>query len=145
MRRLWLAGLVVGGSVWGAVEAAEVPTHSIPRLTSAPKLDGVLDDPAWTEALSLQLGIEVNPGENVPAETDTDCRLGYDDTHLYLGCRASDPQPSAIRARLSDHDHAFQDDFVGMVIDTFDDGRRAYEFFVNPLGVRRKGGSCNPR
>ena len=132
MRALWLAGLVVGGTA----AAADVPTHAIPRLTSPPKLDGVLDDPAWSEALSLQLGIEVNPGENIPAGTATDCRLGYDDTHLYLGCRASDPEPAAIRARLSDHDRAFQDDFVGMVIDTFDDGRRAYEFFVNPLGVQ---------
>jgi hypothetical protein len=134
MRGGWLAGLVFPGAV--AAMAAEVPVHTIPRLSVPPKLDGVLDDPAWSEALSLSLAVEVNPGENVPALATTDCRLGYDDANLYLGCRCADPSPDAIRARLSDHDRAFQDDFVGMVIDTFDDGRRAYEFFVNPLGVQ---------
>jgi hypothetical protein len=49
MRGLWLAALVVSGTA----AATDVPTHSIPRLTSAPKLDGALDDPAWSEALSL--------------------------------------------------------------------------------------------
>ena len=28
------------------------------------------------------------------------------------------------------------DDFVGVVLDTFNDQRRAFEFFTNPLGVQ---------
>ena len=30
----------------------------------------------------------------------------------------------------------FSDDFVGVVLDTFNDERRAFEFFANPLGVQ---------
>ena len=33
-------------------------------------------------------------------------------------------------------DSAFDDDFVGLVVDTFNDERRAFEFFVNPLGIQ---------
>ena len=55
---------------------------------------------------------------------------------LYIAFRAFDPDPSKIRARLADRDSAFSDDWVGVSIDTFNDGRRAFEFFVNPLGVQ---------
>lgn len=37
---------------------------------------------------------------------------------------------------MVDRDTAFNDDFVGVVLDTFNDERRALEFFVNPLGVQ---------
>jgi hypothetical protein len=37
---------------------------------------------------------------------------------------------------LRDRDSAFNDDFVGVVLDTFNDQRRAFEFFINPLGVQ---------
>ena len=39
-------------------------------------------------------------------------------------------------ARLADRDAAYQDDFVGVVLDTFNDERRAFQFRVNPLGVQ---------
>jgi hypothetical protein len=55
---------------------------------------------------------------------------------LYVAIRAHDPEPQRIRAHISDRDHAFQDDFVGVVLDTFNDERRAFEFFVNPYGVQ---------
>ena len=46
------------------------------------------------------------------------------------------PEAREIRAHLSDRDTAFSDDFVGVVLDTFNDKRRAFEFFVNPMGVQ---------
>jgi hypothetical protein len=49
---------------------------------------------------------------------------------------ARDPDPSAIRAFLRDRDSAYNDDFVGVVIDSFNDERRAFEFFSNPLGAQ---------
>src|SRR5262249_41522339 len=36
----------------------------------------------------------------------------------------------------SDRDNVFNDDFVGIALDSFNDERRAYEFFANPLGVQ---------
>ena len=44
--------------------------------------------------------------------------------------------PSRSAPILRDRDSAFNDDFVGVVLDTFNDQRRAFEFFVNPLGVQ---------
>jgi len=84
----------------------------------------------------VDLPYNTRPGENTPAPVSTTCFLSYDDAQIYLGCRATDPEPEKIRARLSDRDRAFNDDFIGMVVDTFNDERQAYEFFVNPLGVQ---------
>ena len=59
-----------------------------------------------------------------------------DGANLYVGFEASDPDPSAIRGYLRDRDSAYSDDFVGIIIDTYNDGRRAFEFLANPLGVQ---------
>ncbi|HZX10932.1 MAG TPA: DUF5916 domain-containing protein, partial [Acidobacteriota bacterium] len=73
---------------------------------------------------------------NVPAPVDTECYLIYDTNQLYVGCRAFDPEPEKIRAYLSDRDEAWQDDSIGLIIDTFNDQNRAFAFFVNPLGIQ---------
>src|SRR5690606_26021178 len=74
--------------------------------------------------------------DNTPAPVQTTLRMGYTDDALYLAFDARDPDTSRIRAHLTDRDAAFQDDFVGVMLDTFDDQRRAYEIFVNPHGVQ---------
>ena len=79
---------------------------------------------------------ETYPGNNLESPARTECLLAYDDHTLYVGIRACDPAPAQIRAHFTDRDSAFEDDFVGVILDTFDDQRRAYEFFVNPLGVQ---------
>jgi hypothetical protein len=120
----------------GLSAAAAIPPHRVPASNSPVKVDGVLDEPAWQGALKLELPFEVNPGENIQAQATTQAFLTYDAEHVYVAFRCNDPDPGAIRARLSDRDRAFQDDFVGIVVDTFNDRRRAFEFFVNPLGVQ---------
>ena len=123
--------------VTGAVPArSERPVHHVGRATSPIKVDGVLDEAAWQQATVVELKYETRPKENLPPDVATEMLLAYDSDHLYVGFRAHDPDPSAIRAHLMDRDKAFSDDFVGIVLDTFNDERRAFEFFVNPLGVQ---------
>ncbi|MCZ6506572.1 MAG: carbohydrate binding family 9 domain-containing protein, partial [Acidobacteria bacterium] len=110
--------------------------YYIEQATSAITVDGVMDEPAWEEATVFRLDYETWPGENIPALVATEARVTYDESTLYVGFHAFDPDPSALRAHLSDRDAAYQDDFLGISIDTFDDQRRAFEFFVNPLGVQ---------
>ncbi|HVS64584.1 MAG TPA: hypothetical protein VMT85_13900 [Thermoanaerobaculia bacterium] len=81
-----------------AVDPAELE-YVIPRVEVEPVIDGRLDEAAWNEALVLELGIETDPGENVPAPVRTSCRLMHSRTHLFYGCVAYDPEPERIRAR----------------------------------------------
>jgi len=155
--RAFLAGLLVILAGWGiapsmetspavapgpeapppaAAPRREKPTYRVLRTTVPIVVDGRLNEETWEKALSLDLPYEVHPDDNVPSQVKTEAWLAYDDNYLYAAFRASDPDRSKIHARLSDRDRAFQDDFVGLVIDTFNDERRAFEFFVNPVGVQ---------
>jgi hypothetical protein len=110
--------------------------YRIPRADAPLKIDGVLDEPGWQQGLVLEVKTEIDPGKNIPAPVTALAFLAYDDDNLYVAFRAYDPEPSAIRAHLSDRDTPFRDDFVGILVDTFNDERGGYELFVNPLGVQ---------
>jgi hypothetical protein len=73
----------------------------------------------WKQAWSTELPVEVSPGENTPAPVRTEVMLYHDEGALYVAFRAFDPEPSAIRAHLTDRDDAWSDDWVGVVLDTF--------------------------
>lgn len=99
-------------------------------------VDGVLSEATWAGAQPLEIGWEWYPGDNVTPPVRTECRAGFDDENLYLGCTAYDPDPRRIRAHLSDRDKPFTDDHLIFMIDPFNDQRRAYEFRVTALGVQ---------
>jgi hypothetical protein len=117
-------------------EESRAPALNVTRTPSTIRIDGSLDDEGWLGALTVDLPYEIMPGENIPAPVSTDCKIAYDDHHLYLGFHAVDPRPEEIRARVTDRDAHQADDAVGLFIDTFNDERRAFEFLVNPLGVQ---------
>ena len=115
---------------------ASAANIELPRVDGDVVVDGQLDEAAWQTATQVELNVETNPGENIPARVKTVAYLMEDGANLYVGFEASDPDPSAIRAYLRDRDSAYGDDFVGIIIDTYNDGRRAFEFLANPLGVQ---------
>lgn len=108
----------------------------VPSIDREIVIDGRLDEAAWSQAVPIELGYEISPGDNTPAPVRTTLRMATTQDALYLAFHALEPDPAKIRAHLTDRDGAFNDDFVGVMLDTFDDRRRAYEFFVNPLGVQ---------
>jgi hypothetical protein len=99
-------------------------------------LDGRLDDAVWRTATAIPLAFEYFPGDNAPARVSTICRVTFDESRLYIGCDAADPEPGAIRATLADRDVPREDDTIGFLIDPFHDGRRAFQFRVNARGVQ---------
>ena len=111
----------------------------IVRTSSEIEIDGRLDEPAWQEALSIPLGYEWFPGDNVVPPVATECLVTYDRHNLYVAFVAHDPRPEEIRAHLTDRDNVrlfVQNDHVGFQVDPFNDQRRAFQFRINPLGVQ---------
>src|SRR4030095_14791660 len=111
-------------------------TYQVETTQEEIKVDGVLSESVWHKPPTFTLDYETRPGDNSPAPVKTEMWVTFSHSHLYVAARAYDPHPESIRARLTDRDRAFQDDFVGVVLDTFNDERRAFEFFVNPFGVQ---------
>ena len=114
--------------------AANIAT--LPRTAAPITVDGVMNETAWKQAARISIDTETRPAENTPAQVETTAYLLENGESLFIAFDARDPEPGAIRAYLRDRDSAFNDDFVGVVLDTYNDGRRAFEFFANPLGVQ---------
>ncbi len=111
-------------------------TYHAEPATGPIRVDGVLDDPAWNTAVQIDEMFDVQPGDNAPPKVRTLFRVAYDHERLYFSARCFDPEPGRIRRHLSDRDKIFDDDYVGVILDTFRDQRTGYEFFVNPLGIQ---------
>lgn len=107
----------------------------IVRFKTRPEIDGNLDDPVWNSAAVLKDFLQVHPGDNIPASEPTEVRIGYDDKFLYVAFRAYDSS-GKVRATVAGRDKIFDDDYVGIYLDTFNDQRRAYRLLFNPLGVQ---------
>ena len=103
-----------------------------------PTIDGKLDDEIWKTAAVLKDFYQVQPGDNLIPQNKTEVRLGYDARHLYIAFYCYD-DPSKVRANVPKRDNIWDDDYVGILFDTFNDQRRAYEFDFNPLGVQADG------
>ena len=114
---------------------AEDP-YTVPKTQVEIKVDAVLDESAWDEALILPLLYEVLPGENITPPVTSEVLLTYDNKNLYAAFRCYDPDPGAVRAHLRDRDTLGGDDWCGLILDTFNDERRDLVFLVTPLGVQ---------
>jgi hypothetical protein len=119
-----------------AAEFAPQSAFEAVRINDAIQLDGKIDERAWQTAQPVWLGYEFDPGENSPAPQKTEALALFDRQNLYLGFRCYDTRPDEIRANISDRDKIFQDDYIIVLIDTYNDYQRAYEFAVNPFGIQ---------
>src|SRR5438105_1856495 len=100
-------------------------------------IDGVLDEKAWKTAPVADNFTQQEPNEGVPMTYPTEVKVLYDDVNLYLGVIAHDPDASkAVINDLTKDFRVFDNDIVGIMIDTFRDRKNGYEFIVNPAGAR---------
>jgi hypothetical protein len=136
MRVLVLLGGVVGSLLLSSAAAQERRTFEVLRSSERIDIDGDLKEDTWQQAKPVELRWETSPGNNIPAPVKTEVWLAHDEKHLYIAFRAWDPEPERIRAHHSDRDDAVLDDFVGIIVDPFNDQRRGFEFFSNALGVQ---------
>lgn len=104
-----------------------------------PVIDAKLDDEVWKTATVLKDFYQTNPGDNTAPSYPTEALIGYDSNNLYLGFRAKD-DPNRVRATVAKRDNVLgTDDHVRILLDTFNDKRRAYVFIFNPFGVQQDG------
>jgi hypothetical protein len=116
----------------------ERPPMAVPRFETAPTIDGKLDDDIWTTAAVFKDFYQTQPGDNIAPSRRTEVFAGYDSKFLYLAFHAYD-DPDKVFATLAKRDDIFNDDYVGVLLDTFNDQRRAYELFFNPFGIQADG------
>ncbi|MGI8497581.1 MAG: DUF5916 domain-containing protein [Gemmatimonadaceae bacterium] len=110
----------------------------IPRFEAAPTVDGRLDEPEWGKAALLTGFSQFSPADGRPSDDSTEVLVWYSPTAIHFGIRAYEAH-GAVHATLAQRDRIETDDFVQILLGTFNDGRQATVFGVNPLGVQEDG------
>ncbi len=134
---LLLALLQDPGPVFdGRLKQTEV---RIPRVEATVTIDGNLDEAVWRSAARLTGFTQYRPVDSRPAEDSTEVLAWYAPDAIYFGIRAYEAHGNVVRATLADRDNIDADDNVQILLDTFNDRRRALLFAVNPYGAQEDG------
>ncbi len=104
------------------------------------RIDGRIEESVWETTPVLTGFTQYDPSEGVAATQPTNVSVFVTDDAIYFAIMAFDSDPGGIRATMAERDQVTRsNDYVRVVLDTFDDQRRAYSFSVNPYGVQQDG------
>lgn len=136
-----LLAVSVPGPGWASSEQPPTrPLVTIPRVERAPTLEDFLamkpDGELAGRLARIEGFVQREPQDGQAATQRTVAYLGYDDENLYVIFLAFDSAPGGVRARMSRRESVFGDDIVEVMLDTFNDQRRAYAFLTNPYGIQ---------
>ncbi|TYB76201.1 DUF5916 domain-containing protein [Bizionia myxarmorum] len=115
----------------------EKKSLNIARTSTAPKIDGILDDVAWKQAQEAKDFIQFSPqmGIKETPETRTVVKITYDDDAIYVGAYLYD-NPKNIMRQLTSRDNFGESDFFGFILNPNNDGQNDTEFFVFSSGTQ---------
>jgi hypothetical protein len=107
------------------------------RTSSAPLIDGQIDDAVWQQASPITDFVQTEPSEGQPASEKTEVRMLYDDQAIYVAVMCFDSDPGHIVTSDSRRDSALsgQDNFQ-LIFDTYHDKQNGFIFGTTPLGLQ---------
>lgn len=107
------------------------------QFASTPVIDGVLDEDVWKNKPTIEdVFISIDPSYGEILKQKTKVWIAYDADNIYFAFQCFDNEPGKIRATVTKRDDIFNDDYVGVAIDTIGSKQNSYELFVNPLGIQ---------
>ncbi len=106
------------------------------RAVQPPVIDGRDDDAVWRTAVAITGFKDWQPNEGAEPRFRTEARIAYDAANLYVFVRAFDAHPDSITRQLARRDNFPPTDKIGIMVDSYHDRRTAWEFWVNPSGVK---------
>lgn len=126
------------------VQSQQAPVASASVITSAPVIDGRLDDDSWAEAQILSGFTQREPTEGQPVSERTEVRIVYDEKALYIGAWLFDSDPASLvfGQTLRDASLNESDAFV-LVVDTYLDRQNGFVFGTTPAGIEYDGQVAN--
>jgi hypothetical protein len=107
------------------------------KAAQAPKIDGNLDDAAWSGAPLAEDFVQNYPAVGQPASRKTVIRMIYDNTAIYIGAYLYD-DPSLVRKQITARDaEQLKDcDYFSVFIDTYNDNQNGFQFVVTSANVQ---------
>ncbi len=108
------------------------------KTDSPPRIDGVLDDSVWKNAFKADEFKTFEPDYGKTPHKRTVFYMTYDSHNIYFAIRAYD-DPEKIKTSLKKRDNIYDDDWGGVLLDTFNNNQKAYVFILNPSGIQGDG------
>ena len=108
------------------------------HIQNAPRIDGRLDDTAWTNAPSVPGFKTYNPDYGKDLLGETAVRMAYETRNLYFAFECSDPEPEKVKASMTSRDKITNDDWVCINLDSFGDQQSLYAFYIKGLSQKSK-------
>lgn len=107
------------------------------KVTQPPKIDGNLDDAAWSIAPVLTDFIQNFPNVGAVASQKTEVRIVYDNNAIYIGAYLYD-DPSLIRKQFTARDDEDRKDvdYFSVFFDTYHDRQNGFQFLVTSANVQ---------
>lgn len=128
----------------GLSRATDVRTARATRISAAPVVDGVLDDPVWRQAELITNFVQAEPYEGQPATEQTHVRILYSKDTLFIGFVCHDSAPSRIVVTDSRRDSSMDEmDSFQIILDTYHDKQNGFVFGTNPAGIEFDGQVSN--
>jgi len=109
----------------------------VPVLRTRPKIDGVLDDPAWDGIEPMtEFYQNVTRMRAYQITGRSEAYIGHRDGKLYIGIKGYEPSTENLTAAATQRDeNAWQDDCVELFFDPNRDYTTFYQIVINSLGT----------
>jgi hypothetical protein len=114
------------------------------ETTNSITVDGILDEPAWLTADKATHFQRVLPTDTGFAIAQTDVRVIYDESNLYVGIVCYDPTPGKrpVESLRRDFNFLKNDNFI-VFLDTYNDQTNGFAFGVSAAGAQWDGIQAN--
>ncbi len=116
-------------------QTPEKKQYKATRLTTAPAIDGILDEEVWKEGSWIDDFTQYEPYNGSKVSQRTEFKILFDDDNLYAAFKAYDTSPDSIVSRLTRRDNP-DGDLVGIIFDSFHDLRTGFLFGITSSGVK---------
>ncbi|MGB1535926.1 MAG: DUF5916 domain-containing protein [Flavobacteriaceae bacterium] len=123
----------------GYSQQAEKRSLFVKKIDANIQLDGSLDEAVWKEADTATNFWQMFPTDSLRSTNQTEVKLLYDDTHIYIGGYAKGVAANFMVNSLRRDFSARSNDNITVLFDTFRDGQNAFLFGVSAYGVQREG------
>ena len=101
----------------------------------APDIDGDLKDPSWDLVEWAGNFIQRQPAEGIAPSHQTQFKILYDESFIYVAVRCYDSAPDSIVKWLSRRD-GFEGDWIWVAFDSYHDLQSCYGFLTSASGVK---------
>ena len=126
-----------GGIIEGLAGQEKSKNYEAVRISSPPKIDGILDEEIWDQIPIATDFVMFKPGDGIPArETHaTEVKIAYTDEAIFIAAYMFDNEPERIQREFAQRDNIPAADYFVVDLNTYRDGENQTRFIVTSAGT----------